>query len=129
MKSGRLSRAAWPCRQAVARVQPPELLRHIPEQLALLGNIECRRFLGGRGFRCHGQQFAVAMRERLYLLVDDGLRRELVAAGSERSPTPRARAGSWSSDSEPRPRAVWMTRTVFWIGPRRAMAVGQPSMQ
>lgn len=67
----------------MAKTTPPEFVRHLHEQLAPLGEVECRRFFSGWGFRRAGVQFAVVLRETLYIVVDDRLRQELVAIGSE----------------------------------------------
>lgn len=67
----------------MAKATPPEFVQHLYEQLASLGDVECRRFFGGWGFRCAGVQFAVVLRQTLYVVVDETLRRDLIDAGSE----------------------------------------------
>lgn len=67
----------------MAKTVPPEFVSHLHEQLAPLGDIECRRFFGGWGFRSAGIQFAVVLRQSLYVVVDDTLRRDLIEVGSE----------------------------------------------
>lgn len=51
--------------------------------LGALGPVEVRRFFGGYGLRCHGTQFAVVMKGRLYLSADDTVRADLTRRGGE----------------------------------------------
>lgn len=61
---------------------PPEFVRFLRDQMDALGPVECRRFFGGWEFRLAGTQFAMMIRDTLYLRVDDALRQALIAAGS-----------------------------------------------
>jgi len=62
---------------------PPEFVLTLQDRLAALGPVDCKRFFGGWGFTTDGQLFAMAMKERLYLRVDEALRRALLAEGQE----------------------------------------------
>ena len=59
-----------------------EFSDYILDLLGPLGGIESGRFFGGTGFKCDGIQFAMVMRETLYLVVDDTTRPKYVDAGS-----------------------------------------------
>ncbi len=61
----------------------PETVQNFHSRLQSLGPVECSRFISGWGFAIGGAQFAIAVNDSLYLHVDDNLRSELVATGSE----------------------------------------------
>ena len=59
-----------------------EFREYVADLLAPLGAIDIRRFFGGYGAFHRSVVFALLMRERLYLRVDDSTRGEFEAAGS-----------------------------------------------
>jgi DNA transformation protein len=65
------------------KARPSGLVAHILDVLGRMGPVECGRFFGGWDLRVHGVQFAMVIRDELYLSVDDALRAELVAIGCE----------------------------------------------
>jgi DNA transformation protein len=73
------------------KTRPSGLVAHILDVLSQLGPVDCGRFFGGWSLRVHGVQFAMVMRDELYLSVDDSLRQELIAAGC--SPFSYSKAG------------------------------------
>ncbi len=63
-------------------LKPPELINYYAEIFESLGPIEVKRFFGGWGFRHMDTQFAVYLRDVLYLVVDDVLREKLKEIGA-----------------------------------------------
>ncbi len=59
-----------------------EFSEYVLDLLTPLGDIESGRFFGGTAFKCSGVQFAMMMRETLYLVVDDTTRLKYIHAGS-----------------------------------------------
>ena len=57
-------------------------MQHIHDLLSIFAEVECYRFFGGFGFKL-GVQFAMVMRNTLYLVVDSDLRDFFVSMGSE----------------------------------------------
>ena len=46
-----------------------EFVQHIHDLLSIFAEVECYRFFGGFGFKLGGIQFAMVMRNTLYLLL------------------------------------------------------------
>ena len=60
-----------------------EFAEFVHGQLADLGEVVFGRFFGGVGFKLGDVQFAMCMRNALYLVVDDATRPRIVAQGSK----------------------------------------------
>ena len=60
-----------------------EFVSYIEEQLAPLGFLSTGPFFGGRGIKCHGNQFAWIIGSTLYLRVSDITRPEFEAEGAQ----------------------------------------------
>lgn len=58
-------------------------LRFVLDQLDLLGEVSSRRMFGGVGLYCRGTFFAILFDDLLYLKVNDGNRRDFLAAKME----------------------------------------------
>lgn len=67
----------------MAKAGPSEFVLTLQERLAPLGPVEVARLFGGWVFRLDGRQFAVVLKDRLYLCVDGALRDALRSAGQE----------------------------------------------
>jgi DNA transformation protein and related proteins len=60
-----------------------EFAGFVADLLAPLGDVQHGRFFSGYGFRLDGVQFAMIIRDTLYLRSDDALAAELAALGSK----------------------------------------------
>lgn len=73
--------------RAIAKTAAPkpgtEFATFIADLLAPLGAVQHGRFFSGYGFRLDGIQFAMILRDTLYLRSDDSLAAELAALGSK----------------------------------------------
>ncbi len=67
----------------MAPAPKPELVAMLEDQMGALAPVEVKRLFGGWQFTAHGQPFALVIKGTLYFRVDDALRAELEARGSE----------------------------------------------
>ena len=66
-----------------ARSPGAEFANFVADLFAPLGAVQHGRFFSGYGFRLDGAQFAMILRDTLYLRSDDELAAELAALGSK----------------------------------------------
>jgi DNA transformation protein len=72
-----------------------------------MGGVSARRMFGGAGLYAHGVMFALIDDDRIYLKVDEALKAELVAQGSQ----------AWIYTEKKGPKAGVPQETSYWSLP------------